>query len=70
MAFYSNIREQAGATRTTYAYDRENRLTSLLTGANRSTYTYNRDGLRRTAHEAGGTLATMIWDGDDYLGEV
>ncbi|MCH8274748.1 MAG: hypothetical protein IH851_08155 [Armatimonadetes bacterium] len=51
-------------------YDNENRLTKVTHPAGTfSTYTYDGDGKRRTAHEAGGSLTTMIWDGDDYLQE-
>jgi YD repeat-containing protein len=62
--------ENANGSRTTYSYDNENRVTSILfSGGTRSTYTYDGDGKRRSAWEAGGTLTTMIWDGDDYLGQ-
>lgn len=62
--------ENAARSRTTFAYDNENRLVSIaFAGGTRSTYTYAGDGLRRSAFEAGGVLTTFIWDGDDYLGE-
>ena len=65
------IGENAAGSLTAYQYDNENRLTSIrFPDGTRSTYTYAGDGLRRTAFEAGGTLTTMVWDGDDYLGEV
>ena len=35
-----------------------------------ASYTYAGDGLRRTEHEPGKSLVTLIWDGDDMLGEV
>jgi YD repeat-containing protein len=66
----------AAGSRTTYVYDHENRLTGLrFPNGTRSTYTYaggfpaEGEGLRRTAHEAGGSLTTFVWDGSDYLGE-
>ena len=62
--------ENAAGSRTTYQFDNENRLVSVLfADATRSSYTYDGDGLRRSAFEAGGTLTTFIWDGDDYLME-
>jgi hypothetical protein len=58
---------------TTYAYDNENRLTSVVfpaaSGGGRSTYSYERDGSRRSAFETGEALTTFIWDGTDYLME-
>jgi YD repeat-containing protein len=63
--------ENAAGSRTTYLYDNENRLTSVrFPDGTRSTYTYAGGGLRRSAHEAGGSLTTFVWDEDDYLGEV
>ena len=63
--------ENLASSLTSYAYDNENRLTGIqFAGATRSTYTCNGEGLRRSAFEAGGTLTTFIWDGDDYLGEA
>ncbi len=62
--------EQTGAAYTTYTYDQSNRMTGVLySDATRSTYTYRGDGKRRSAQEPGGSLNTMIWDGEDYLGE-
>ncbi|MEQ1824130.1 MAG: hypothetical protein ABL949_16595 [Fimbriimonadaceae bacterium] len=62
--------EHLASTRTTDTFDKENRLIGQLVGAStRSTYTFDGDGQRRTAHENGGTLTTMIWDGTDCLGE-
>jgi YD repeat-containing protein len=56
---------------TSYSFDNENRLVRIaFSNGTRSTYSYAGDGLRRTAFGAGGTLTTMVWDGDDYLGEV
>ena len=55
-----------------YTYDKENRLTKVVWAGDTatSTYTYAADGLRRSKQETGTALTTMIWDGDDYLGEV
>lgn len=73
-----NLTEEAksglGVQRTTYVYDNENRLTVVKTPGGvglpgLSTYTYDGQGLRRSAHESGGSLTTYIWDGDDYLME-
>lgn len=62
--------ENAAGSRTSYLYDSENRLATIkFSDATISSYTYNGDGLRRSACEAGGSLITMIWDGDDYLQE-
>jgi YD repeat-containing protein len=62
--------EDANGSRTTNVFDQENRLTVVrYPDATRSTYTYEADGLRRSTHEPGGSLTTMVWDGDDYLHE-
>jgi hypothetical protein len=59
------------AGRTTFTHDLANRSTGIkFWAATLSTRFYNGFGLRRTAQEPGGSLTTMIWDGDDYLGEV
>lgn len=56
---------------TSYRYDNENRLLNIqFPGGTFSTYTYSGDGLRRSAFEAGGSPASFIWDGVDYLGEA
>jgi hypothetical protein len=51
-------------------YERAYRLIEQQASGGVATIQYAGDGLRRTAFEAGGTLTTMVWDGDDYLGEV
>jgi len=57
----------AGGSRTTYAYDYENRMrTAIDPGGARSTMAYWADGLRRFL-EVGGTRTTFVWDGSDYL---
>ena len=62
--------ENANGSRTTNVWDQENRLVGVRYPAGtRSTYTYEADGLRRSKHEPGGDLTTMIWDRDDYLME-
>jgi YD repeat-containing protein len=61
--------ENAAGVRTTYTWDRENRLRNVNANGSLSTYTFDGDGLRRSRHEAGGSLTTTIWDGSDYLGE-
>ena len=53
---------------TGYVYDDENRMTKIThPDATLSTYTYAGDGMRRTVHEPGTTVKTMVWDGSDYL---
>jgi YD repeat-containing protein len=68
--------ENAASSRTTYSFDRENRLTGVrYSDGTRSTYTYaggfpvEGEGLRRSAHEPGGSLTTFVWDGSDYVME-
>ena len=62
--------ENAASALTTNSYDAANRLTGVVPSAGtRSTYTYRGDNKRRTAQEAGAALSTMIWDGEEYLGE-
>ncbi len=57
----------AGGSRTTYAYDYENRMrTAIDPGGARSTMAYWADGMRRFL-EVGGTRTTFVWDGSDYL---
>ncbi len=57
----------AGGTRTTYAYDYENRMrTAIDPGGARSTIAYWADGMRRFL-EVAGTRTTFVWDGSDYL---
>ena len=57
----------AGGSRTTYAYDYENRMrTAIDPGGARSTMAYWADGTRRFL-EVGGTRTTFVWDGSDYL---
>ena len=50
----------------------ENRLTcreKAGSGQSASTDTYDGDGLNRTEFK-GAALTTLVWDGDEYLGEV
>jgi len=57
----------AGGSRTTMAYDYENRMrTAIDPGGARSTMAYWADGMRRFL-EVGGTRTTFVWDGSDYL---
>jgi RHS repeat-associated protein len=59
----------AGA-RTTYAWDPENRLTSvLLPSGARNTFAYNGDGGRVRHDDAAGT-ARLVWDGANVLAET
>ena len=54
-----------------HGYDDENRMTKIThPDGTFSTYTYSGDGLRRTIHEPGGSVRTMVWDGSDYLMET
>jgi YD repeat-containing protein len=63
--------ENVGGARTTYSYSQRNLLNGAVNSdGTRSTYTYRYDKKRRTAQEPGGSVSTMIWDGEDYLGEV
>src|SRR5438105_2259429 len=56
------VGENAAGSLTSYVSDNENRLTSIqFPDGTRSIYSYAGDGLRRTAFEAGGSPATMIW---------
>ena len=67
----SQTTENRGGVTTGYVYDDENRLTKIThPDATLSTYTYAGDGMRRTVHEPGTSIKTMVWDGSDYLGEV
>jgi hypothetical protein len=34
-----------------------------------ATYTYDGDGLKWSEHVSS-TLTTLVWDGDEYLGEI
>ena len=55
---------------TTYVYTNSLLMTGVrFADGTRSTYTYRADGKRRTAFEAGGSLTTFVWDGEDYLGQ-
>jgi YD repeat-containing protein len=70
----NQIEENAGGIRTTYVFDGENRLVQVVNSdGTRSTYAYSGGfpvdvaGLRRSAHEAGVSLTTFVWDGSDYL---
>ncbi len=64
----TNVLEPA-SVRTTLTYDKENRLSVHQDATDRVTYTYDGDGLKRTEVTATGTT-TIVWDGDEYLGEV
>lgn len=55
--------------RITMIYDKENRLSIHEEGSSVATYTYGGDGLKRL-ELVDGSLTTLVWDGDDYLGEA
>ncbi len=62
--------ENLNGSRTTFAYDNENRLLRQVNpDQTRSTYSYDGDGLRRYATEPGAVPTQFIWDGTDYLME-
>lgn len=64
--------EIAGIAATTYTYDPENRQTKVqVSGLSPqvATYTYDGDGNRRSEHEPGGALTTLIWDRGDVIME-
>lgn len=68
----TNVRPATG-NRTTMAYDKENRLVDWKQGAatNATTYKYNGFGQKVNETNATGFNAyALIWDGDDYLGDV
>ncbi|MCZ8138110.1 MAG: hypothetical protein ACK5ZK_08390 [Armatimonadota bacterium] len=60
--------ENVSGTKTTYAFDRENRMQTMQTASGISTYAFDGDGLRRRFQDARGTV-TIVWDGTDYLQE-
>lgn len=70
----NNTVEQISTKLTTNTWDPENRLIGVQfkqkSSSGLSTYTFSGDGLRRTVHESGGTISTMIWDGSDYTQEL
>lgn len=49
--------------------DNENRLNVHQDGSSVATYTYGGDGLKRL-ELVDGALTTLVWDGDDYVGEA
>ena len=53
----------------TMTYDYENRMTSNNYNGSILSYTYSGDGLKR-AELRSGVWTTLVWDGDEYLGEV
>ncbi len=53
----------------TMNYDRENRMTVHKDGAVITTYSYAYDGLKRT-EQSGSAITTLVWDGNNYVGEV
>jgi YD repeat-containing protein len=68
----TNVRPATG-NRTTMAYDKENRLVDWKQGAatNATTYKYNGFGQKVNETNATGFNAyALIWDGDDYRGDV
>jgi YD repeat-containing protein len=51
-------------------YDGENRLLKLTNpGGTVITNTYSGDGLRRTTQQPGAAVSTIVWDGQNYLGQ-
>ncbi|MBI4245416.1 MAG: RHS repeat protein [Planctomycetes bacterium] len=52
----------------TYAYDEENRLTTVITPTTSSTYSYDVFG-RRIEKDVDGTVTKFIYDGDQVIGE-
>lgn len=69
----NNTVEQTNTRLTTNTWDPESRLTGIVwkqkSSSGLSTYTFSGDGLRRSAQEQGGALATMVWDGSDHIQE-
>jgi YD repeat-containing protein len=62
--------EAQGAAQTGYVYDGENRLLQLTNpDGTVITNTYAGDGLRRTTQQPGKAASTIVWDGQDYLGQ-
>ena len=62
--------EAQGAAQTGYVYDGENRLLKLTNpDGSIISNTYSGDGLRRTTQQPAKTVSTIIWDGQDYLGQ-
>ena len=62
--------EAQGAAQTGYVYDGENRLLKLTNpDGSVITNTYSGDGLRRTTQQPSSTISTIIWDGQNYLGQ-
>ena len=64
--------ENLAGVQTGYVYDGENRLTKITNSdGSLVTNTYQGDdGLRRTTQQPGANASTMIWDGQDYLGQI
>jgi YD repeat-containing protein len=59
-----------GVVQTGYVYDGENRLLKLTNpDGSVITNTYSGDGLRRSTQQPGATISTIIWNGQDYLGQ-
>jgi YD repeat-containing protein len=64
------VLEVQGAAQTGYVYDGENRLLKLTNpDGTIITNTYSGDGLRRTTQQPGKAVSTIVWDGQDYLGQ-
>jgi YD repeat-containing protein len=66
----NKTRQNAMGALSTFSFDPENRLVSLNSSSGLSTYNYQGyNGLRRSLFEPGKILATLVWDGSDYLQE-
>ena len=62
--------EAQGSAQTGYVYDGENRLLKLTNpDGTVISNTYSGDGLRRTTQQLGAAVSTIIWDGQNYLGQ-
>ncbi len=63
--------EAQGASQTGYVYDGENRLLKLTNpDGSIVSNTYAGDGLRRFTQQPGKAGTTIIWDGQNYLGQL
>ena len=65
--------EVQGVAQTGYVYDGDNRLTKLTNPDGTivtNTYAGDGTGLRRTMQQPGKAGSTMVWDGQDYLGQI
>lgn len=63
--------EAEGAAQTGYVYNGENMLLKLTNpDGTIISNTYSGDGLRRTTQQPGKPVSTIIWDGQNYLGQM